>query len=540
MNHAFLDYIISKSKISNMQRAHDTNTHKKKLVKIYNTSSNINSNSQDGLPTKIVREVYVLNLLSHCNISCLETYHIQQNYHYLVFPNMTHTLEDKINTRGVLTLRDATRYLKQLCQAVSYMHNQNIMHRNLTPSNVLCFGKSIKIFNFENSMTYIDGRCNTFNITALGFQSYEMLKQEPYGFATDLFSLGMIFICMRLGMRNMFITSENITSNSQQLCNLEYLLNPIDNYLLSKEDTDIIHNLCAKSPSHRNITKFISKTKHIVQLNNPIQKAWSWDLLSTTTLNDKMRYILIEWMYELCWVLGFDKHIALYASMLIDQTIFLDHDIHPKELQIEGAIAVIIASKLFASNANVIFKPPNTLWVMQQLQNFDQETNFSKTNVLMNFEVYQYYCFYNIEYPLIKFKYLEEHRLWNFVTRFFPKRWGNNIDESVFVYNLYYSLNAPQINEDLNALKHSIDKCYHINNMLCAICLETSNNTQVKLWDCCHCFHLACLNKWLQINNTCPLCRCNNFIDENNIEFNSKTIIYTNKIRNYIIQLAEI
>jgi hypothetical protein len=44
--------------------------------------------------------------------------------------------------------------------------------------------------------------------------------------------------------------------------------------------------------------------------------------------------------------------------------------------------------------------------------------------------------------------------------------------------------------------------------VICTICLDKINENNVKLI-CNHNFHKKCLDKWLSINNSCPLCRCN-------------------------------
>ena len=40
----------------------------------------------------------------------------------------------------------------------------------------------------------------------------------------------------------------------------------------------------------------------------------------------------------------------------------------------------------------------------------------------------------------------------------------------------------------------------------CTICLENGQETQTRL-NCGHIFHEKCLEDWLKINATCPLCR---------------------------------
>jgi hypothetical protein len=44
--------------------------------------------------------------------------------------------------------------------------------------------------------------------------------------------------------------------------------------------------------------------------------------------------------------------------------------------------------------------------------------------------------------------------------------------------------------------------------LLCSICLESNElNHEYSELDCNHIFHKSCLDKWLTVNNTCPLCR---------------------------------
>ena len=45
--------------------------------------------------------------------------------------------------------------------------------------------------------------------------------------------------------------------------------------------------------------------------------------------------------------------------------------------------------------------------------------------------------------------------------------------------------------------------------MDCPICLDLIDDNIVKLVNCNHHFHTKCINTWLKINQTCPLCRTN-------------------------------
>lgn len=41
----------------------------------------------------------------------------------------------------------------------------------------------------------------------------------------------------------------------------------------------------------------------------------------------------------------------------------------------------------------------------------------------------------------------------------------------------------------------------------CVICTEFITNEYVAKFECKHMFHKECINEWLTINNTCPICR---------------------------------
>lgn len=44
---------------------------------------------------------------------------------------------------------------------------------------------------------------------------------------------------------------------------------------------------------------------------------------------------------------------------------------------------------------------------------------------------------------------------------------------------------------------------------VCCICLaKYANNDELRELPCSHFFHKECVDKWLKINASCPLCKC--------------------------------
>lgn len=50
----------------------------------------------------------------------------------------------------------------------------------------------------------------------------------------------------------------------------------------------------------------------------------------------------------------------------------------------------------------------------------------------------------------------------------------------------------------------------------CCICLSAyEDGVELRELPCNHHFHIDCIDKWLHINATCPLCKCNVLIARN-------------------------
>ncbi len=47
-------------------------------------------------------------------------------------------------------------------------------------------------------------------------------------------------------------------------------------------------------------------------------------------------------------------------------------------------------------------------------------------------------------------------------------------------------------------------------NQECPICFHKVSYISIKCGYCNNSFHTECVNKWILINNSCPLCRCKN------------------------------
>jgi fused-like protein len=96
--------------------------------------------------------------------------------------------------RKKLTNEEKKEIFKQIVIALKYIHSENIIHRDIKPQNILMCKGIPKITDFglakkvDAKFKYIKGTAGTPR-----YISPEILRNEPYTFATDIWSLGILF-----------------------------------------------------------------------------------------------------------------------------------------------------------------------------------------------------------------------------------------------------------------------------------------------------------------------------------------------------------
>lgn len=107
---------------------------------------------------------------------------------------------------------EAGQLFKQVVEAVAYMHNLNIMHRDMKPENVMFAkppihyqskGKPIKVKVIDLGMAgvYYPRRRTRGCMGSPGFIAPEVVRNEPHTLAMDIYSLGVVLFVMLVGKK---------------------------------------------------------------------------------------------------------------------------------------------------------------------------------------------------------------------------------------------------------------------------------------------------------------------------------------------------
>ncbi|CCJ30303.1 unnamed protein product [Pneumocystis jirovecii] len=172
-------------------------------------------NEKEGFPITALREIRILKMLSHINIIPLMDIIVdrgdrKERKHgsiYMVTPYMDHDLSGLLeNPKVNFSEAQIKCYMKQLFEGINYLHQNNIMHRDMKAANLLINNKGIlKIADFGLARTFeepfpnkdnsiVDRREYTNCVVTRWYRPPELLLGEKkYTAAIDMWGAGCVF-----------------------------------------------------------------------------------------------------------------------------------------------------------------------------------------------------------------------------------------------------------------------------------------------------------------------------------------------------------
>ncbi|KAL1493995.1 hypothetical protein ABEB36_009671 [Hypothenemus hampei] len=150
-----------------------------------------------------LREIRMLKRLKHENlVTMIEVFRHRKRF-YIVFEFMEGTVLDELEKMpGGLGEERSRERIYQVCRAISYCHNNHIIHRDVKPENVLVSSLGVvKLCDFGFArIVSINGEACTEYVATRWYRAPELLVGEPiYGAPVDIWAIGCLFAEMITG-----------------------------------------------------------------------------------------------------------------------------------------------------------------------------------------------------------------------------------------------------------------------------------------------------------------------------------------------------
>lgn len=103
----------------------------------------------------------------------------------------------------ILTEKACTAFMRQICEAVEFIHSRHILHLDLKPENVLCLtktGNRIKIIDFGMARRYDPNKKLQILFGTPEFVAPEIVNFDTIGYYTDMWSIGVICYVLLSGL----------------------------------------------------------------------------------------------------------------------------------------------------------------------------------------------------------------------------------------------------------------------------------------------------------------------------------------------------
>ncbi|XP_077299039.1 spaghetti-squash activator isoform X2 [Arctopsyche grandis] len=111
--------------------------------------------------------------------------------------------ERVIDDDFVLTEKSCTVFMRQICEGIEFVHQQNILHLDMKPENILCLTKSgnrIKIIDFGLARKFDPSKKLQVLFGTPEFVAPEVVNFDQIGFGTDMWSIGVICYVLLSGL----------------------------------------------------------------------------------------------------------------------------------------------------------------------------------------------------------------------------------------------------------------------------------------------------------------------------------------------------
>jgi len=235
---------------------------------------------------QIFFEIHIANAIKHPNLMEIFAYYEDIGNVYLVYKSFGESLNKYVKTPKNLHF-SVDKIFNQIVNGLSNLHDNNVIHRDIKPQNILISNGIVKICDFGLSII----TCQE-NVLAGGTQNFRAPEFEDKigaSKASDIYALGCTLMFLYIPA---FVTSTIFTKNKLMMMHL----------VSNKVHKDIIEKMISKNPKDRptileiktiiynvNIINTISSNQ--INCGEIIQEDWE------ETLSAKYKSLLTSFSY---------------------------------------------------------------------------------------------------------------------------------------------------------------------------------------------------------------------------------------------------
>lgn len=202
---------------------------------------------------RFLNEAKVMLSLDHPHIRQVIDFHEEKKLMAIIMEYLDgYDLDTSIEQYGAVTPKQAIDWFKQVLPAFSYTHEQDIVHRDVKPSNLfLSKNGSIKVLDFGIAKIIDNNLSLTGTTSKMGTPMYMSPEQiqtpKEVDYRTDIYSLGVTLYVLLTGQKPYDDTTDSEYSIQTKIVNQP--LPEVPN--LSPKINQVIAKATAKDPKNR-------------------------------------------------------------------------------------------------------------------------------------------------------------------------------------------------------------------------------------------------------------------------------------------------
>lgn len=162
------------------------------VIGVHSSTENLFS----SFKIKFLEEARLLKDLDHPNIVKVYDVFEENNTCYMVMEYIDGcTLQRYVTNNGCLSYEDTVNVLYQICGALTYIHERNILHRDISPDNVIITPQNkVVLIDFGTARTFIQDKTQRHTVTVKNnFSPLEQYSEVGHkGTYSDIYSLGAV------------------------------------------------------------------------------------------------------------------------------------------------------------------------------------------------------------------------------------------------------------------------------------------------------------------------------------------------------------